>query len=77
MRDSREKEFEIRAYGRTELAQMYFPNLSADSAWAKLKRWIDGDAALSASLNATGYISQRTFTPRQVKIIIEYLDKPF
>ena len=33
--------FVIRAYGRTELAQCYFPSLSPQSAYRKLQSWID------------------------------------
>ena len=33
--------FAIRTYGRTELAQLYCPDLCPESAYRKLKHWID------------------------------------
>ena len=33
--------FVIRTYGRTELAQIYCPNLCPEAAFRKLKHWID------------------------------------
>ena len=33
--------FTIRAYGRTELAQCYFPTLNPQVAHRKLQSWID------------------------------------
>lgn len=33
--------FIIRTYGRTELAQIYCPNLCPEAAFRKLKHWID------------------------------------
>lgn len=33
-------EFRIRAYGRTELAQLYCPTLTPGAAYRKLRQWI-------------------------------------
>ena len=33
--------FEIRTYGRTELALCYFPDLNPQVAYRKLQYWID------------------------------------
>ena len=33
--------FSIRAYGRRELAQLYFPHISPNSAWRCLHQWIN------------------------------------
>ena len=69
--------FKIRPYGRTELAQLYSPDIAPESAWKKFKRWINHHPTLSAQLRESGYNDrQRTFTPLQVTIIIEALGEP-
>ena len=44
--------FEIRTYGRTELAQLYCPDLCPESAYRKLKHWIDLYPGLRAGSNS-------------------------
>ena len=74
---SKNETFEIRAYGRTELAQMYMPNLSASRAWRKLQEWIAMCPGLRDRLAQYGYNGcQRTWTPRQVEMIVEVLGEP-
>lgn len=69
--------FIIRAYGRTELAQMYFPAVSAESAWRRLKRWIGLCRPLACELRRIGYDpARRTFTPREVAAIAAMLGEP-
>lgn len=69
--------FRIKAYGRTELALRYFPELLPSSAWHKLKSWIEGCKGLMPRLQELGYdAKRRTFTPAEVKAIVEYLDEP-
>ena len=46
--------FEIRTYGRTELAQLYCPNLCPESAYRKLKHWIELYPGLCDDLAAVG-----------------------
>ncbi len=66
-----------RLYGRTELAQLYCPELTPDAAWRKLKRWITLNRDLTRDLQALGYTpSQRTFTPRMVSSIFHWLGEP-
>lgn len=66
-----------RIYGRTELAQLYCPELTADAAWRKLKRWIELNRDLAQELQKLGYThSQRTFTPKMVEHIFYYLGEP-
>ena len=66
-----------RIYGRTELAQLYCPELTADAAWRKLKRWIELNRDLAQELQKLGYThSQRTFTPKMVACIFYYLGEP-
>ena len=67
----------LKEYGRTELAQLYCPRLTADAAWRKLKRWIALNGDLTQELQKLGYThSQRTFTPRMVEHIFYYLGEP-
>lgn len=68
------KPFVVRAYGRTELAQHYYPNMCADSAWRKLKLQLSEYPGLMDALIAAGYTGRRrTFTPMQVEIIVDSL----
>ena len=69
--------FSLRAYGRTELAQAYCPQLSPGAAWQKLSTWINLYPGLPERLKAIGYSPrQRVFTPRQVAMIVEALREP-
>lgn len=68
---------EIRTYGRTELAQLYIPRITAHSAWQCLRRWIDRCEPLRDKLQQNGYDGRtRTFTPEQVRLIVHYLGEP-
>ena len=69
--------FQIREYGRTELAQLYSPDITSQAAWRKLKEWIERNSSLYDELCALGYDgSKRTFTPRMVSRIVYYLGRP-
>ena len=73
----RQQEFRIRTYGRMELAQTYFPDMAAMSAWNKLKRWINNCPQLKKRLaELTDNPKARTWTPRQVEAIVELLGEP-
>ena len=70
-------EIATRTFGRTELAQLYSPDLTAEAAWKKLKRWIALNGDLTARLTELGYRpSQRSFTPKMVEQIFHYLGEP-
>ena len=70
-------EIDVRTFGRTELAQLYSPDLTAEAAWKKLKRWITLNGDLTARLTELGYTpSQRSFTPKMVEQIFHYLGEP-
>ena len=72
-----EKEWRIRPYYKSELAQAYAPNLAEGSALNRLAQWIKLNAPLTEALQQTGYHSkQRLFTSRQVALIFEYLGEP-
>lgn len=73
-----ESPFTIRAYGKSELALLYFPEASTPHvAVNHLMAWVRRCHALTEKLSATGY--QRTakmFTPREVAIITSFLGEP-
>ena len=69
--------FEIRTYGRTELAQLYCPDLCPESAYRKLKHWIDLYPGLRAGLSALGLSPRsRSYTPAQVSLSVGALGEP-
>lgn len=70
--------FKIREYGRTELAQLYCPGIAPESAWKKLRRWIGFVPGLEKRMAATGYNKKcRSFTPAQVRMIVDALGSPY
>ena len=69
--------FQIREYGRAELAQAYSPNIAPMSAWKRLKTWIGRFPGLEERLRQVGYDgNQRNFTPQQVQAIVDALGEP-
>lgn len=72
-----EEEFIIRQYTKKQLALMYFPESNPRTAVNHLMSWIRLCTPLGAELQAMGYQKMsKSFTPRQVKAIIEYLGEP-
>lgn len=70
-------EFKIRAYGRMELAQLYAPDLTSIAAYRKMKRRIGLYPGLEEKLQGLGYRpAHRSFTPLEVKAIVEALGEP-
>lgn len=67
----KEKEFESRYYGRGELAMMYFPNQTEESARSSLRRELAANPRLCYLLK-----SKRRFSPKQVRQIVSELDDP-
>lgn len=71
------KEFTIRTYGRTELAQLYSPELTVEAAYRKMKRWIVLNPGLLERLYELGYQQgRRSYTPLEVRVIIDALGEP-
>ena len=69
--------FKIRSYGRTELAQLYNPELTPPAAWRTLQRWISFNKPLQERLLAIGMQkNQRRYTPAMVAAIVEHLGDP-
>ncbi len=69
--------FKIRAYGLQELAMLYFPNSTPQSASNQLKKWMKKEP-LQAKLLDAGYTSgQKILTPRQVEVIVGHVGEPY
>ncbi len=69
--------FTIRAYSKKELALLYFPDSMPRTAVSHLMSWIRRCTLLWEQLQTTGYQStNKTFTPRQVRFIVEQLGEP-
>ena len=69
---------EIKSYGKSELALLYFPNASTSAgALNNLNSWIKGNKHLSEELKACGMPHKsKFFTPREVALIFTYLGEP-
>ena len=62
----------IKTYGRTELAQLYFPAICPRAAWAKLRLYMIDDPRLSRLLSS----KRRSFLPIEVSLIFDCLGRP-
>ncbi|WP_455668036.1 DUF4248 domain-containing protein [Phocaeicola sp.] len=72
------KEFKVKCYRKSELAYLYFPDLSQDSGVQKLMRWIKKCTELYARLQAIGYNVQcQCLSVQEVRLIVEYLGEPY
>ncbi len=71
-------QFKTRAYGKSELALLYFPGaVSPHTAVNHLMSWIHRNPKLVKELEETDYRkSAKYFTPRQVTLVVEYLGEP-
>ena len=68
-----EKEWRVRPYYKSELAEAYAPG----SALNRLALWIKTNTQLTEALAQTSYrTNQRMFTSRPVALIFEYLGEP-
>lgn len=68
---------QIRSYGKGELAQLYCPNVTTAAARKKLKSWMYYYPHLMENLRSIGYTDvSRSFTPAQVRLIVEALGEP-
>ena len=69
--------FQIRTYGKGELAQLYCPNITTAAARKKLMLWIHFYPNLIDNLRVIGFSdTSKTFTPAQVRLIVEALGEP-
>ena len=69
--------FNVKEYGRTELALLYSPDITPGAAWRRLNKWIRHYPGLEERLTAIGYSRRsRSFTPAQVQLIVDALGEP-
>lgn len=72
-----QKDFVIRAYTKKELALLYFSDSMPRTAVNHLMVWIKRCSELHESLLKIGYQKNaKYFTPREVRLIVEYLGEP-
>lgn len=73
-----ETTFRIRPYSKRELAKLYFPNtVNEASAIANLRNLMKHNPDLLAELKEAYYKPHnKTFTPKQTGIIVQYLGEP-
>ena len=71
-------EFKVRAYGKSELAWLYFPTAnSAHTAVNHLMAWVRRNPDRVNGLHKLGYRkSTKFFTPKEIALIIDYLGEP-
>jgi hypothetical protein len=72
------EKFEIRTYGKSELAMLYFPHaLTPNGALSNLNFWIRRNRRLTEALQQCGMpLKAKSFTPREVALIVQYLGTP-
>ena len=71
------EDFKIRMYTKKELAFMYFPESMPRTAVNHLMAWIRLCTPLWNELLKMGYCkTSKSFSPKQVKAIVEYLGEP-
>ena len=76
-KETPEDKFEIKAYLKTEFAQLYFPCLSAEAALKKLRKWIAVNPELHRQLyGGREGKNDQTFSKRQVQLLIDVLEAP-
>ncbi|NDV84276.1 DUF4248 domain-containing protein [Bacteroides sp. 51] len=74
----KEDKFVIKAYLKVELARLYNPHMSDEGALRKMRRWINHQPQLKARMDSLQLSpSDRQYTPKQVRLIVEYLGEPF
>jgi len=67
----------VKTISKTELAMLYFPNISSESARQSFRRRLISYPDLTRELDAAHYNKFcHLLTPKQVAIIISYLGEP-
>ena len=69
---------QIRCYGKSELALLYFPTAATTSgALSNLNSWIRGNHELREALRQCAMPPKsKFFTPKEVALIFHYLGEP-
>ena len=65
--------FRIKAYGKSELAMLYFPESTKEAALKRLNFWLKINPRLRHLLAP----KIKNFTPRQVREIVDEVGEPF
>ena len=69
--------FTVRAYTKSELAQLYAPAIGERAACKKLLTWIKRNAELHDALLRSGLTPHsKEYTPYQVRLIVDALGEP-
>lgn len=70
--------FVIREYGKSELAMLYFQKAqTAKGALSNLNSWINQNRKLKAALRDCGMSpAAKSYTPKEVALIIEHIGEP-
>lgn len=69
--------FEIRTYAKSDLALLYCPQSTRETATKTLYRWIKGCPLLVQELEGMDYNpSRRTFRTPEVRAIVKHLGEP-
>ena len=69
--------FHLRTYGKAELALLYQPYSTPESAVKTLNRWINGCPLLLQELKSLNYKPRRhTFLIPEVEAIVKHLGEP-
>ena len=73
-----QKEFEIRSYGKSELALLYFPHVkTTKGALNNLNFWINYNGELRRKLRELKSPPRaHRYTKQEVELIVEYLCEP-
>lgn len=70
-------DFPVRSYGWQELATLYNPHVTPQSAAKSLSHWVKKNPDLSDALSRTGWRpGLRSLTPLQVELCIRFLGEP-
>lgn len=69
--------YPIKQYTKKELGLMYFPDSTPETARHHLMNWIKRNCSLLDALQKAGYNAYaHDFSPRQIRLIFEYLGEP-
>ena len=69
--------FNVRSYGKAELALLYHPYSTPETALRTLSRWIKGCPLLVQELESMNYQPRRrTFLKPEVEAIVRHLGEP-
>lgn len=75
--EAKEIPFSIRAYTKAELAALYNPTQCITVALKTLARWMRAHKALMQEMEEAEYNKYRkSFTPREVQILVKHLGEP-